>query len=58
MVSENCIEIFLHHFRYIHDWIEQRYLSKYLIVVGGEGGFTDNYINALFREHVMVEGIT
>lgn len=56
IVNHNCIDTFLYHYRNIHDFIEQRYHSKYLIVIGGEGGFTEAYVNELFAQKIMFEG--
>lgn len=57
MISSMCLEVFLDNYREIHDWIEQRYLSKYVVILGDSNGFYLSYINSVFHHEIIDEDL-
>lgn len=52
-----CALLFLEHFHKIHDWVEQRYEKKVLVVIDTQKVLTYSSIMDILRHRIVINGL-
>lgn len=56
MVSQECAMPFLDNFQEIHDWVEQKYEKKLLIVIDTQELLTYSDIMDILKHRTVIDG--